>query len=276
MADGTISVGAAVYDTVTLQVGMYILPPLSTVFLAEALAVLKAIQYARNIRMAAPVILTDSKSVLQAVASHTPTATTPREVVEIRRALVSLMREGARPALYWVPAHKGVPPNEAADAAADLAHTEGEETHVTLPPTCFYAAQHQHGLRAWQHAWTTDTKGRHLFGLTPQVGTRPWFSRVEGDRRTLCTLIRLRIGHTAARAHLHRCAGVESPVCQCGAPAATATHLYEDCLFVDRMGLEEALEEAGLDRSLQAILQQPAKAIPAMAALLAANPTLRF
>ena len=118
--------------------------------------------------------------------------------------------------------------------------------------------------------------GRHLYGLCPQVPSRPWFQRAAGTRRTLSALIRLRIGHTASPAHLHRCAGLESPACQCGEREASAPHLYEECPFIDRVALHEALDAAHIGRLVQDAIKKPEQEAPALEELLRYNPELHF
>jgi ribonuclease HI len=274
---GPSTVGAAGYDAFSLEVDMFRLNPLATVYLAEALAILQTLLRVRAKDIRAPLVLTDCLSVLQALQSSTPDASTPWVVVEIRRLLLQLVREGRAPLLAWVPAHRGIPPNEAADAAANAARTHGVYVEVPLPPSVYYQAQRDHLLHQWQARWATAITGRHLFGLSPAVGRAPWFARVtEHKRRSITALTRLRLGHAPTPAHLHRCAGLESPRCSCGAASADASHLLEHCLFVDRVFFHDALDTAELQHTLDAVLRNPVAAIPAVTALLGANPTLRL
>ena len=47
----------------------------------------------------------------------------------------------------------------------------------------------------------------------------------------------LRLGHTHAPAHLHRCAGTLSPRCPCGEPRGTDGHILLECPLYDRSAL---------------------------------------
>lgn len=133
--DGTAQVGAAAYDATTRYTGLYRLPPLTTVYLAEAYAVLRALQYARAADVQRPLVITDSQSVIRALQSHAPLATTPQLIVDIRRLLITMIREGRSPEISWVPAHKEIGPNEAADAAANIAREVGDDILLPLPAT---------------------------------------------------------------------------------------------------------------------------------------------
>jgi len=84
----------------TGDAGLYRLPELWTVFLAEALAIREALRYVATNNISHATILTDSLSVLFALQSSTPTATTHHILVDIRLA-------GLDPELCWVPAHVG-------------------------------------------------------------------------------------------------------------------------------------------------------------------------
>jgi ribonuclease HI len=270
------AVSAAFYDAATFVVGMFKLPLEATVYLAEAYAVLQALLYAQHHRLRAPLILSDSRSTLQALANPSPTAATPQVLADIRRVLMELRVDGVLPVLAWVPAHKNIFPNEAADQAAAMAHQEGVGVALHLPPSVYY---HQHRAvhsQTVQADWNTAPIGRHLFGLMPSFPARPWFQKVRAPRRTITSILRLRIGHAATPAHLARCAGTDSPACECGYPIGDATHLLEHCTFVDRVLFHNELDTADLHHDLKECLSSPVEAAPAFTKLLQQNPQLRF
>jgi ribonuclease HI len=275
--DGEVSVGAAVYDAHSTEALLFRLPPLTTVYLAEAFAILQALHHAVLHDVMDPIILTDSLSVLQALRSHRPTASTPEEIVDIRRLLLAMIYDGGHPHLAWVPAHKDIEPNEAADAAANEARVQGAAVQLRLPPTVYYQAQARALRLDWQRDWEQGLVGRHLFGVLPRLPCRPWFASADVDRPVLAATTRLRIGHSRTPAHLHRCAGLASPQCTlCGADSATALHLVEECAFVDRAFFVGHMEAVELAPTLEQVLLHPVRSAPALKALLGANPLLRF
>lgn len=177
----------------------------------------------------------------------------------------------------WTPAHRGIPPNEAADAAANLARTEGEVTALGLPPSAFYSAQLRLQREGWQNDWTQAQVGRHLHNLQPLIPVTPWFARSDAERRVITTIIRLRIGHARTPLHLWEKAGAEDHLCpHCGEEMADAAHLIDICLFIDRLAFQAALTELGVEDNLHGVISAPAKAAPAMPLLLRSNPLLRL
>ncbi|KAK3932397.1 putative RNA-directed DNA polymerase from transposon X-element [Frankliniella fusca] len=258
---------------------MFRLPDQATVFLAEAYAILQALQHGRHSPARRIAVVSDSQSVLSAVCSHTPTATTPAVVVDIRRAVRDLLADGRWASLHWVPAHVGIQANEDADVAANAARDLAAVRLLALPPGVFYAAQRDAHAVAWAAFWASSPKGRHLHALTPVPSRRAWFRSLNAPRKGITATIRLRVGHARTPAHLHKVAGRQYPDCQCGAAEADAAHLLIACPFVDRAAFWDALQ--GLDKRFDAtsatlpqLLQRPVLLAQALPALLRANHTL--
>ena len=273
-----VEVGAAWYDATTLQVGLYRLPPRTSVFLAEAYAILQALRHAETNHIINPLILSDSRSVLSALQGANPNASTPHEVVAARRLILELTARGSDVQLAWCPAHRGIPPNEAADAAALIARAEINVTPLRLPPSAYYAEQRLSHRAAWQAAWNNARDvGRHLHRLQPIIPSRPWFSKISAPKKTISTLIRWRIGHCATPAHLFRVTEQENDICpRCGHSPADLHHLVQDCTFSDRLQLETILQDQNLHTDLLFILSNPSLSAPAVTAFLQHNPHLRF
>ena len=280
--DGSATVGAAFIDTITEEKGLFQLHGMSSVFLAEALAILKALQHARDRGYPRPLILTDSMSTLQALRNPRPSASTPPVLVDILRLLRDMYAAGSTPELQWIPAHKGIDPNEMADAAANLARGDGIPGIIFFPPSLFYGAQRSVHAAAWKEEWRQAATGRHLYSLCPSPPPRPWFHRAKASRRAISAVIRLRIGHNHTPAHLHRVAGLAHPGCICGAEVADAQHIFNQCLFTDRVEFEnevhqlEEREGREVPILLQGLLLQPSTLLEVIGPLLAANPTIRF
>lgn len=179
--------------------------------------------------------------------------------------------------MAWVPAHRGVEPNEAADAAANMARVQGVHTTCVLPTATYYGAQREAQRQGWRHEWAVGHNGRHLWGLQEVPPQKPWFEAVKARRPLICSMIRLRIGHAPTPAHLHRCAGAPNALCtRCGADGAGAAHLVDDCEFTGKMEFNEEMEKIGLEPQLAVMLKHPGEALEALKALLKANPHLRL
>ena len=271
--------GAAWYDSVSLQTGVYRLPPLATVYLAEAYAVLEALRHVQDCRIENPLILTDSQSVLQALKGASPGATTPEIIVQARRLALEIQEEGTRIAFAWVPAHSGIPPNEAADAAANIARVEGQETELNLPPTAYYQERKQTHIQTSQSSWDDPgAPGRHLQKIEKRAARNSiWFARVDSGRRAVVTLIRWRIGHALTPAYKKRISQQEDAICpRCGEDDADLLHLVDACPFTDRVEYEDHLNRASVGLTLEEDLKNPESAVTAVERLLEVNSHLRF
>jgi len=266
-SEDTVRLGAAFWDGRGGEAGLFRLPDGATVFLAEAIALREALRYAQRTAAARVVILSDSQSVLKALQS-TPTAKTSEILVDIRRMLLAANDAGREVSLCWVPAHVGIPPNELADDLANIARTAGRMVTCPLPPSTWNQAITDSVMATWKVMWSTDPFGRHLHHLhhlQPQPTLRPWFHHADGARRAITTISRLRLGHTHALKHLHRCAGVPSPRCICGKPEGTAAHVLLHCPLLNHT--------AFFNVPLQTLLARPtSELIAAVTAFLASNP----
>lgn len=262
-----VTVGAAFWDGPSGSSGLFRLPSLATVFLAEAVAILEALRYVARHGLSHASVLTDSLSVLTSLSSGRPSARTPGVLIEVRRLLCSLLDRGLDPELAWVPAHVGIEPNELVDYLANVARYAGRLVDVRLPPSSWDAAN-EDAIRAdWRVQWSLTDIGRHLYHFCPHPPSSPWFLQSSGSRRVLTTICRLRLGHTHAPAHLHRCAGTLSPRCPCGEPRGTAGHILLECPLYDRSALR-GVAFADLLASPSSVL------IDAISGFLAANPGL--
>ncbi|XP_011869533.1 PREDICTED: uncharacterized protein LOC105562949, partial [Vollenhovia emeryi] len=118
------------------------IPREASIFTAEAWAIMTAFDIARERggRFGRITIFSDSKSVLEAVCSFNPF---PANFIisKIREQVYLFKSSGIAVNLIWVPAHRGIPGNEMADALAKRATVTGGEVSpgCLLPYTDFLA-----------------------------------------------------------------------------------------------------------------------------------------
>ena len=142
------------------------------------------------------VLLTDAKSVLEALAA----GKLPQLQEEIQQI------QGFRVVLQWIPAHCGIRGNEEADRLAKLGAGHEQETNSVSYDEM-------------------KTIIKSLF-RTPQVQD----SYHSLTRQEQVIIFRLRSGHNRLRSHMHRCYRIgPTALCPCGEADQTAEHILQSC-----------------------------------------------
>lgn len=203
-------VGAGVVDGTTRST--FRLPKQCSVFSAEALAIMKALENAPDDgrRVA---VFSDSLSVLAAVEGGGSKHPWVQRIEE-------LMRE-RNVVLVWIPGHTGIAGNDAADEAAKQAH-QLEPSDLPIP---------RQDLLRWareviQAAWNGEWLGyREIFLRRIKPTTTAGKDRPNQEEQRALT--RLRIGHTRlTHGEVFKTGGRECAAC--GVPL-TVVHILTDC-----------------------------------------------
>jgi len=93
---------------------LYRLPAETSIYMTEAWAILQAINAIVDCNCTKAVIFSDSKSVLDSLASLLPNNKNYL-IYRIKSRLLNVQGEEREVILFWVPAHKSIPGNETAD-----------------------------------------------------------------------------------------------------------------------------------------------------------------
>lgn len=170
---------------------------------------------------------------------------------------MQLEQAGKTVSLMWVPAHRNVTLNEAADAAAKLACKEGEPETYQLNSWDISYPSRVKALHQWQNNWDNGDKGRFCHGILPRVSTTPWFYETEFSRREIVILSKFISNHSRIATHLRRNNIIDDDTCECGLGAATPNHLLLTCdLYEDFRGeLWRKIIRTGILPDLEVILK---------------------
>lgn len=233
------------------------LPKTVSVFLAELLAIRQAVQHIAQHPGREFLILSDSLSSLSSLHNRSLQGTTPIPWFDVRNHIMQLEQAGKTVSLMWVPAHRNVTLNEAADAAAKLACKEGEPETYQLNSWDISYPSRVKALHQWQNNWDNGDKGRFCHGILPRVSTTPWFYETEFSRREIVILSKFISNHSRIATHLRRNNIIDDDTCECGLGAATPNHLLLTCdLYEDFRGeLWRKIIRAGILPDLEVILK---------------------
>ena len=173
--------------------------------------------------------------------------------------------------LHWIPAHVGVPGNEAADYAAKEAtgwsehgpgHGERAPTLDHLGPTVTRSA-----VERWIRGRTRDGWAQEWEKSSHGAALRQWLPRL--DRKSLqlydsltkaesTVLVQLRTGKIGFQAYLAAIGVSDSALCHCGRSPQTIKHILMECQEYDALGIRTWTGEgAGIPRTLNAFLTDP-------------------
>ena len=196
-----------------------------SIFTAEAVALLQALQYVTLHRLSYSVICTDSMSVLLALQSDNSNHPL---LFDIKDALHGLVDGGLSCIILWVPGHCGLTGNETADYQAKHAILQaGAEEEYEVPANEYKSYLRSSCLRHFGMIWTTDARPTNLKQIKPVTGH--WSTCTRSARREEIVLCRLRLGHTRLT-HSFLLDHDVRPECDVCDTYLTVQHMLVECI----------------------------------------------
>ncbi|KMQ89246.1 pol-like protein [Lasius niger] len=203
----------------------------SSVFTAEALAILYALKHILSHSVLHSVIFTDSQSVTEALISLNLGHSYNYIIHSIRQKLHEINLAGLSNKIVWIPAHSLILGNETADHLAKRAITDGQLVPDLLPHSDLFTIPREDLIRnTTNHLKTQGThKGKTYFNSFEEFKLKPWLKKIKSGREGIVTCCRIRSCHYALNHSLHRCNLITDPSCPCGFPIQDADHIFWDC-----------------------------------------------
>ena len=200
------------------------LPDRSSIFSAEAHAILLALDIIQHSSHKKFIILSDSLSCLQSIQNmnlHNPL------ILNICNRIHKLITSGNSICFIWIPSHIGISGNTLADSEAKSA-LQLPVTNLPVPHTDFVGLIKSYVDKRWQQSWDTETHNK-LHGIQPLINTVPMYNLPRRDERLIH---RLRVGHTYLT-HSFVLKKEQPPQCtHCQVPL-TVQHILIDCTHFD-------------------------------------------
>lgn len=239
-------VSSAVFDSKQNFGFGYKIDKNSSIFTAEAIAILFALQHiAKYISSSSKwVIASDSMSVLKNLQNHKINANTNYIIYKIKEQWADLDQLNIKVVFVWVPSHIGVEGNERADFLAKaivnsdsvISSSSTSISPISLPFTDAACLLKQRMCEGWGMHWYNVTqienKGCVYSTLDTQINSLPWFCKYEFVNRKFYSIIcRMRFGHCRLNFHLFRLKLEASPGCNyCNSQEIQSLHhIFFEC-----------------------------------------------
>lgn len=164
------------------------------------IAIILALQWVEETKPSKAVVCSDSMSSLTSILSGRSSSRQDL-LEEIHQIIYKITQQKTFLQFFWVPAHRGIQGNEAADKLAkEATGAEHVELEVPLSRSEMKIILKENINKLWQDRWDQEERGRHLYSLQKKVGIR-WSGELK--RREEVWITRLRIGHTGLNSGLH-------------------------------------------------------------------------
>ena len=203
--------------------GQYKLPEICSVFTAEAVAILQALQYIQLNGIHNCVVCTDSLSVLTALKNI---YTEHPVIIEVISLYHQIVENGSDIIMIWIPGHCGILGNDKADRLAKAAIYSDRSLEFRVGYQEYLPTLRQSLRDYFNQLWLNYSPHTNLKEIREMVGN--WDTCRRQNRREEIVLCRLRLGHTRLT-HSYILDHEPRPQCtRCRSPL-TVKHILIDC-----------------------------------------------
>ncbi|KAK9681333.1 RNase H [Popillia japonica] len=200
---------------------------LSNIFVAEIVAIYRALSLCQSFHVVNVVIFADSQAAIRGLCGLGYSADMHPLIADCRR-IISQIKETGNVTLVWVPGHKGIFGNE----KGDLLAKDGSSVEISYNKIFsldYRRISAQLVKEKWKDEFRTSALAQRYKAVIGKRLQKPWFSKLKyGGREFITTLCRLRFNHNQCRCHLYRLNLVDNPNCDCG-EIEDLDHIFFGC-----------------------------------------------
>ncbi|CAH2097448.1 unnamed protein product [Euphydryas editha] len=228
-----LNVGSAVWIPKYNIILNYKLPPHSSTFSGECIAILEAVLYIESHGLNKSVIFTDSRSCLQDLLKSPFHAKNNLPIIlRIKEILYKCQQSNIEVALAWIPSHSDIAGNEMADICAKDSIRLGCDKYNKCFSRDFRSLAKQCLDKSWDRLWQSSrlVTGKYYGNIQPSIPIRPWFFKYS-DLGKIATsiIIRIRLGFSCTPVFLAKLRIRDSSLCECGLEEGSLNHLFFNC-----------------------------------------------
>ena len=225
---------------------------------AEAAAIIESLNFVSNllkqntINKTNIVILSDAKSVLQALANEIAKDPVIKKLTLTISEMIAT--HGIQVTLQWIPGHCNIKGNDEADRLAKLGAKCTQDKESATYGTAKQIIK-QKKKEIWMKQWADSDKGRCIYAFMPTPDKGDCINQVKRDVQV--TIFRLRSQHIQLNQHLNRIGiktDAQCPLCRCS-EESVAHHLFE-CTTLDDLRISLLPEKPNLTNTIYGTPEQ--------------------
>ena len=222
----------AFYVSNTKRIHKYRLHDSCSIFTAEAFAIECALMWMIENNIGDTIIISDSRSVLQAIDNSGLKNYKNTIICNIKILLNSLYKNRTTVTLIWTKGHYGIIGNEIVDQAAKEAINLTEVCTVSSNSD-IVQTQKQTTRKKWEKIWleyVNSTKNPYSLIHPTLPKSIPHISKFPVTKSYSATITRLKLNHGCFPAHLCKIGIKDTPYCPCdNASIGDLNHIFFSC-----------------------------------------------
>ena len=212
--------------------------PTASIFTAECIAIIEALDVTLNFPNHRFTIISDALSVLTSLKINKFENKVNPYIHTIRSKFLQFKKLNNNVnalEFWWIPSHSGIVGNDDVDQLAkEAAHLECD-INYKIPYMDFVASFRQEAILSTQLANQNKSllTGTEYFNIYKTNSVLPWFTKETLPRKYITIINRCRANHYNLKASLARVGIIDNPICECLQDEQDLNHVLWNCPIFD-------------------------------------------